>query len=105
MCIGVDNDAFDGGESFTAKGVEERDLVDLVAEELDTDAGIFFVRGEDLDDIAPNAEGAAVEVDIVSFVLNKDESFEEFVALEILSGGDLGDHICIGFGGTEAVDA
>ena len=65
--LGVDGEAgvflLDGAE----EGVDLREAVDLVAEELDA-VGVFVVGGVDLDDVAADAEGAAAEVDVVALV-------------------------------------
>jgi hypothetical protein len=47
--------------------------VDLVAEQLDPDRGLVFVRREDVDDVAAGPERAAVEVLVVALVLDLDQ--------------------------------
>ena len=80
------------------------DGLDLVAEHLDAD-GELLVHRDDLDGVAPHAEVAAREVDVVALVLHRDELADEPVAVDALA--DLqGDHgVQVFLGGTEAVDA
>jgi hypothetical protein len=54
--------------------IELGDRLDLVAEQLDAPGAVLLVGGEDLDDVAAHAEGAAVEVDVVALVLQGDEA-------------------------------
>ena len=56
-----------------ADRIDLADRLDRVAEELDPHGGLVLVRGEHLDDVAAHAERAAVEVDVVSLVLDVDE--------------------------------
>jgi hypothetical protein len=61
VAFGIDGQAgvflLDGAE----EGIDLREGLDLVAEELDAVGG-FVVGGEDFDDVAADAEGAAAEV-------------------------------------------
>ena len=70
-------------------GSNSRDALDLVAEELDADRALLLVGGEDLDDVAAHAEGAAVEVDVVALVLDVDERAQKRVAPELLPALEL----------------
>ncbi len=71
--LGVDGQAgvflLDGAE----ERIDLRERFDLVAEELDA-VGVFVVGGEDFDDVAADAEGAAAEVDVVALVEDFDEA-------------------------------
>ncbi len=55
--------------------IDARDLVDLVAEELDAD-GVVLVGGPELQDVAADAEGAAAEVVRRPLVLHLGEAAE-----------------------------
>jgi hypothetical protein len=46
---------------------------------------VLLVRGEDLDDVAPGAEGAPVEVHVVAGVLNLDELTQDGLAAHPLA--------------------
>ena len=70
---------------LAANRVDLADRFDGIAEEFDPHRRLVLVRGKHLDDIAANAEGATVKVDVVSFVLNVDEHAEEVVAPELLA--------------------
>src|SRR5262249_53386655 len=73
----VDRAALERALDAAAERVDLFDGFDGVAEELDADGGLLLVCREDLDDVAADAEGAAVEVDVVSLVLDVDEHAEE----------------------------
>ncbi len=79
VALGVDGEAgvllLDGAE----EGVDLREGLDFVAEELDAE-GVFVVGGVDLDDVAADAEGAAAEVDVVALVEDFDEAAGDVVA-------------------------
>ena len=78
---------------------------DFVAEELDAYGLVDFVGREDLDDIATNAKGPTVKVDVVALVMHGDESPDQDVAIERFAHGDGRDHAVVGLGRADAVDA
>ena len=57
----------------------------VVAEELDPDRALLLVGGEDLHRVAANAEGAAVEVDVVALVLGLDQPAHQRVAAQLVA--------------------
>ena len=101
----VDRVAIERPLHAAAQRVDLLDRLDLVAEELDADGRLLLVRGEDLDDVAAHAERAAVEVDVVSLVLDVDELPEEGVAPELLAPGELDEQAVVALGAADAVDA
>ena len=60
------------------------DAVDLVAEELDA-YGQLLIHRDDLHRVAPHAEGAARECDVVALVLHVDEGAQQIVAINLVS--------------------
>src|SRR2546430_2382653 len=85
------------------RGVPRADGVDLVSEKLDTDGERLFVGGKDLHHVAADAEGAAVEIDVVAFVLNVDQAPQKLVPAELLSLHDLDEQALIALRGTDTV--
>ena len=59
----------------------------------------------ELDDVASDAEGSPLEVDIVSGVLDICEFAEEFVSFDDIACADRYDACLVVFGGAEAEDA
>src|SRR5262249_16117032 len=70
--------------SLAGRRVDDRQRVDLVAEELDTQ-GKFLVRRPELDDIAADAKTAALEGGVVALILDIDKAIEQIVALDRLA--------------------
>ena len=91
-------------DRLAGQRVEGNQLVDLVAEQLDTQR-LVLVRRIDFDDVAANAEGAAGEVVVVPLVLDFDELAQDLVAVDALAALERQHHAVIGLGRTEAVDA
>ncbi len=104
VACGEEDEFLVGLEGGAGEGVEFGDAFDFVAKEFDADAG-FEGCGEDFDDVATDAEFAAVEVEVVAFVLDFDEFGEEGLSGEGLADVDGADHGEVVFGGAEAVDA
>ena len=61
------------GDDLAGDRMEGHEPLDLVAEHLDPDR-MLLVDGEDLDGVAANPEGAALEGDVVAGVLDVDEA-------------------------------
>src|SRR4051812_16768706 len=76
MARGIKGDARKLLDPDAAERIDFRDALDLVAEELDPDRALLFIGREDLDHVAANAERSAVEVDVVSLVLDLDQLLE-----------------------------
>ncbi len=81
-------------------GSIDGDLIDLVAEELDAQRAILLEGGEDLDDVAAHAEGAAVKVDVVALVLQIDEPTQQRVAAQLLADLELDDELACNSSGS-----
>ena len=63
--------------SLAGHGIDLADAVDLVTEELDTDAIVSHARGHDLYDVAAGTERAAGEADVVPVILDVYELSEQ----------------------------
>ena len=84
--------------------IERDELVDLVAEQLDAQRAVL-VRQVDLDDVAADAEDAAVEIVVVALVLDLDQLAQDLLAVDALAALERQHHPVVGLGRAEAVDA
>jgi hypothetical protein len=74
------------------QGVDDRERLDLVAEQLDAEPDLL-VRRPELHDVPSDAELAALEGDVVAVVLDLDESQEHLVAVDLLADLQLDHHL------------
>jgi hypothetical protein len=104
VALGIDGQAgvalLDGAE----ERIDLREGLDFVAEHLDAVGG-FVVGGEDFDDVAADAEGAAAEVGVVALVEDFDEAAGDVFAGDALALFEEQQHAVVGLGRAEAVDA
>jgi hypothetical protein len=91
-------------QRLTGQRVKRRQLVHLVAEQLDAEA-LLFVRRNHFYDVAAHAEGAAVEVVIVALVLDFHQLAQDFLTLDPLAAFERQQHPVVRLGRTEPVDA
>ena len=69
---------------LASERVDDRDALDLVAEELDAGDGLF-VRGMELDGVAAHAELAAAQRGVVALVLHVDELSKDRALVALLT--------------------
>jgi hypothetical protein len=91
-------------EGMAGKGIEAGQTLELVSEELEAE-GVLGVSRAQFDGIAADAELAAFDLDVVTVVLEIDESFEELFAGDFLADADGDDHGFVVFLAADAVDA
>ena len=104
MRRGIDRDLRELGDDLSRQRVEARDALDLVAPPFDADGGLLVGR-EDLNGVAPDAELAADEVEIVALVLHVDELGEDVALVEPGPAHDAQDLAGVLLRRAEAVDA
>ena len=92
-------------ELLPPQGIDDGDRLHRVAEELHPDRPLLFVGREDLDDVAPDAEGPPVEIDVVPLVLDLDQAGEHRVPRDLHPLFEQEEHPVVGLRRTEAVDA
>ncbi len=85
-------------------GIEARQLVDLVAEQLDAHRRLL-VRRVDLHDVAAHAERAAPELVVVPLVLDLHQLAQDRLAAEALAALERQQHAVVRLGRAQAVDA
>ena len=89
----VDVQLLERPQRLAGERVDDRQRVDLVAEQLDAEAELLVGR-PDLDHVAAHAELAALERDVVALVLDVDEAQQQFVAVDDLALGQ-DDHLAL----------
>jgi hypothetical protein len=102
---GVDAVVVELAQDLATQGLDLANGLDLVAPVLDAHGPVFLVGGEDLDHVAADAEGAAMEVHVVALVLDVDQVPQQRVAAQLLAALQAHDHLLIPFGRADAVDA
>ena len=102
---GPDGDLVDLAVDLAPQGVHQLDLFHLVAEEVNAQGFVFFVGGEDLDDVAADAEGTAGEADVVAFKLALDELPQEHITPELAAHFHIGRHLFVALARADAIDA
>src|SRR5512146_359822 len=88
---GIDRRPLEDGDRLAGEHVDLGDPLDLVPPHLDADT-LLFVRRKDLDRIAAYAEGASLERDVVSVVLDLHERAQDVVSLDRLAARER-DHL------------
>ena len=84
--------------------MDQRELLDLVAPELDAVAA-FLVAGPDLDAVAADAKLARLKLDVAPLVLDVDQLAEHLVAIDHLAQLQADHHGAVVFRRAQAVDA
>jgi hypothetical protein len=91
-------------DDLAGQRVQRHDALDLVAEHLDADRELLVDR-EHLDRVAPHAERAAGEGEVVAGVLDVDEPAQQLVALDGVADGQPDHAVDVLLRRAEAVDA
>ncbi len=91
-------------QRLAGQRIERDQLFHLVAEQLNPDTQLF-VRGIDVHDVAPHAEGPPAELVIVSLVLDLDELAEDLVAPDRLAALERQHHAVIRLGRPQTINA
>ena len=78
---GPDGDVLQTADGRAGDHVDLADAVDLVPEELHPDGGVLPVGGKDLHRVPPDPEHVALKGDVVAFVADGDELFQQFIPL------------------------
>ena len=104
VALRVDRHLVVAAQRAAGQRVDGRELVDLVAEQLDADRALLVGR-IDLDDVAAHAERAAGEVGVVALVLDLDQLAQDRVAPDRLAALERQHQPVVRLRRTEAVDA
>ena len=102
---GIDGDLLQLGGLLAGQGVELLDRLDLVAEQADAPGAVLLVDGEDLDRVAALAEHAALEIDVVALVLQRDQVGPQLGLVDLVPDLQVEGHGRIGLDRADAVDA
>ena len=105
MAVGVELDLGKIDHALAGEGIELPDRFDLVAEERELPGPVFHMGREDLQGIAADAEGAALEIGVVALVMQLDQPAQQLLAVDLLSDGEGLGHGRIGLGRADAIDA
>ncbi len=94
-----------GAGHLARHGVDDLQLLDLVAPERDAVGHVFQVRREDLHHVAADAELAWRKLDVVAVVEDGDEAAQQVVAVDDVAGADLDELLLVLRRVAESVDA
>ena len=83
VAVGVELDLRQIDHALAGEGIELADRFDLVAEERELPGPVFHMGGEDLQGIAADAEGAALEIGVVALVMQLDQPAQELLAVDL----------------------
>ena len=103
--VGVEAGLLQLGRLLPGQGVDFPDALDFVAEERQAPGAVLEVGREDLDGIAPDAEGAALEADVVAPVLQLDEAAQHLLLRDLRADFEQQGHGGVGLRRSHAVDA
>ena len=103
--VGVEVGLLQLGRLLPGQGVDFPDALDFVAEERQAPGAVLEVGREDLDGIAPDAEGAALEADVVAPVLQLDEAAQHLLLRDLRADFEQQGHGGVGLRRSHAVDA
>ena len=92
-------------QNRTAQRIDLGQRFDLIAEILDANGRRRFVGREDIHDIAPHPERAAVKIHVVPRVLHGQQPRDEGVAGKLLSGDEFDAERLVNVRRADAVDA
>ncbi len=101
---GIDEELLAALDHLAAYRMDQRELLDLVAPELDAEAALL-VAGPDLDAVAADAELARLKLDVAPLVLDVDQLAEHLVAIDRLAQLQADHHGAVVFRRAQAVDA
>ena len=102
---GIDGDLGEVGGLPAGQGVELLEGFQLVAEQLHPPGPVLHVDGEDLQHITALAEHAAVEIEVVALVLERDQVGAELGLIDLVADLQGEGHGRIGLDRADAVDA
>ena len=102
---GIDGHSPDPFDFSPAQRIDQRDRLDRIPEELHADRPLLLISGENLDDVAPDAERSAMEIDVVPLVLDLDETRQHCIPRDLHPLFEQQQHPLVGLRGTQTVDA
>ena len=71
---------FDGRLDFACQGIDFADPFDFISKQFHADGEIFFIGGENIQNISPDPKGGAREIIIIAFVLHFDKMQQQIIA-------------------------
>ncbi|OQC71147.1 MAG: hypothetical protein BWX45_01239 [Deltaproteobacteria bacterium ADurb.Bin002] len=105
MAAGVNGGLVKRTDLLPAQRVNDVNRLDRIAEELHAQRLLIFIGRKDLHDIAPDAEGAAVKIDVVALILNFHQTLQNILPGNFPAHFELNDHPQIGLRRTQTVNA
>ena len=101
---GIDGHLLPGFEDLAPKGVYFRYPVNLIAEKFDPEAPLL-VPGDDLHHVAPNAERAPLERDVVAGIMDVHQAAKQIVPIHPMADFEGDAHVLVFVRGADTVDA
>ena len=105
VAVRIELDVFQRGGLLAGQRIEFRNRFKLVAEQGQPPGIILVMRREDLDHVAPHAEGASRKGSVVALVLQRHEIAQKLVAVDPVADLQAHGHRRIGLDRADAVDA
>ncbi len=104
MRLRIDRRARRALRDLARQRIEEADLLDLVVEQLDAHGVLLRLGGEDVDDVAAHAIGAAAQVERIARVLQLRQPAQQVALVQRRAAREVQHHAVVRLGIAEAVD-
>ncbi len=104
MGLGKDRVARDLAPNLAGQGIEQRERLDLLVEQLDADRLLVGFGRMDIDHVAAHPVGAAREFDLVAFVLKIRQTAQDGALIDPIASLEDQDHLEIGLRIAQAID-
>jgi len=90
---------------LAGEGIEQRQRLHLVVEQLHPQGLFVGLRRVDVDDVAAHPIAAAAQLDLVAAVLQRRQPPQDGALIDALAAGEMQHHLQVGFRVSQAVDA
>ena len=102
--LGIEGEARQLADHLAGQGIEGRQALHLVVEQLDAHGFQVGFRREDVDDVAAHPEGGAGEFHVVAAVLQLGQPAQDGALVDAVTAIQVQDHLQVGLGTAQAID-